>query len=75
MQIAKLLNIFIPPDSSAIYLEINLVMEYYHTNLSQIIGNKNINIGCDQMSFIIYQLLCGIGYLHKCGIIHRVTFQ
>ncbi len=26
----------------------------------------------EKLSFLLYQLLCGINHLHKAGIIHRV---
>ena len=54
-------------------MEIYLVMELQNSNLLKVIKDRESNLGCDNISFITYQMLCGIDYLHKCGIIHRVS--
>ncbi len=38
-------------------------------NLCRVIG---IELDHDRMSYLLYQLLCGIKHLHGAGIIHRV---
>lgn len=45
-------------------------MELMHANLCQVI---QMDIDHERMSYLLYQLLCGIKHLHSAGIIHRVT--
>lgn len=40
-------------------------------NLCQVI---QMDIDHERMSYLLYQLLCGIKHLHSAGIIHRVLF-
>ena len=47
-----------------------LVMELMDANLCQVI---NMDLDHDRMSYLLYQILCGIKHLHSAGIIHRVT--
>jgi len=44
-------------------------MELMDANLCRVIG---IELDHDRMSYLLYQLLCGIKHLHCAGIIHRV---
>jgi len=44
-------------------------MEYMDANLCQVI---KMELDHERMSFLLYQMLCGIHHLHKAGIIHRV---
>lgn len=46
-----------------------LVMELMDANLCQVI---QMDIDHERMSYLLYQLLCGIKHLHSAGIIHRV---
>lgn len=44
-------------------------MELMDANLCRVIG---IDLDHDRMSYLLYQLLCGLKHLHCAGIIHRV---
>lgn len=46
-----------------------LVMELMDANLCQVI---QMDLDHERMSYLLYQLLCGIKHLHIAGIIHRV---
>lgn len=39
-------------------------------NLCQVI---QMDLDHDRMSYLLYQMLCGIKHLHSAGIIHRVS--
>lgn len=39
-------------------------------NLCQVI---NMDLDHERMSYLLYQMLCGIKHLHSAGIIHRVS--
>lgn len=41
-------------------------------NLCQVI---QMELDHERMSFLLYQMLCGIFHLHKAGIIHRVCIN
>ena len=43
-------------------------MELMDANLCRVIG---IDLDHDRMSYLLYQMLCGIKHLHSAGIIHR----
>lgn len=47
-----------------------LVMELMDANLCQVI---HMDLDHERMSYLLYQILCGIRHLHSAGIIHRVT--
>jgi len=49
-----------------------LVMELMDANLCQVI---QMDLDHERMSYLLYQMLCGIKHLHSAGIIHRVTFS
>lgn len=46
-----------------------LVMELMDANLCQVI---HMDLDHERMSYLLYQILCGIRHLHSAGIIHRV---
>lgn len=46
-----------------------LVMELMDANLCQVI---QMDLDHERMSYLLYQMLCGIKHLHSAGIIHRV---
>lgn len=46
-----------------------LVMELMDANLCQVI---HMELDHERMSYLLYQMLCGIKHLHSAGIIHRV---
>ncbi|NXX85232.1 MK08 kinase, partial [Urocolius indicus] len=45
-----------------------LVMELMDANLCQVI---QMELDHERMSYLLYQMLCGIKHLHSAGIIHR----
>ncbi len=45
-------------------------MELMDTDLCRVMG---IDLDHDKMSYLLYQLLCGLKYLHNAGITHRVS--
>lgn len=47
-----------------------LVMELMDASLCQVI---HMDLDHERMSYLLYQILCGIRHLHSAGIIHRVT--
>ncbi len=44
-------------------------MELMDANLCQVI---QMDLDHERMSYLLYQMLCGIKHLHAAGIIHRV---
>ncbi|KAI6192935.1 Stress-activated protein kinase JNK [Aphelenchoides fujianensis] len=66
--IIKLLNAYTPQQSLDEFSDLYLVMEHVDANLCQVI---QMELDHERMSFLLYQMLCGINHLHKAGIIHR----
>ena len=70
LQIIGLLNAFTPQRSLEEFLDLYIVMELMDANLCQVI---NMDLDHERMSYLLYQILCGIKHLHLAGIIHRVS--
>ena len=66
--IIGLLNAFTPQESLEEFQDVYLVMELMDANLCQVI---QMDLDHERMSYLLYQMLCGIKHLHSAGIIHR----
>ncbi|XP_013070264.1 stress-activated protein kinase JNK-like isoform X3 [Biomphalaria glabrata] len=66
--IIGLLNAFTPQKSLESFQDVYLVMELMDANLCQVI---QMDLDHERMSYLLYQMLCGIKHLHSAGIIHR----
>jgi hypothetical protein len=71
LQIIGLLNAFTPQRSLEEFQDVYLVMELMDANLCQVI---QMDLDHERMSYLLYQMLCGIKHLHSAGIIHRVSW-
>uniref|UniRef100_A0A3B5L6F1 mitogen-activated protein kinase n=1 Tax=Xiphophorus couchianus TaxID=32473 RepID=A0A3B5L6F1_9TELE len=60
-------NVFTPACSLDDFQDFYLVMPYMYTDLSKVRGQ----LSEDKVQFLVYQMLCGLRYIHKAGIIHR----
>lgn len=73
-----ILNIFSPQAAPDEFVHFFVVYEYmdhdlnYLKNNRQWLTTRNNSSGAERLSFIAYQMFCGIDYLHKAGIAHRV---
>lgn len=66
--IIKLLDVFTPQRSLEEFKDIYLVMELMEANLHRANGVINDH---DRISYIIYQILCGLNHLKSADLIHR----
>ncbi|KAA0190759.1 hypothetical protein HAZT_HAZT004920 [Hyalella azteca] len=66
--IIGLFNAFTPQRSLEEFQDVYLVMELMDANLCQVI---QMDLDHERMSYLLYQMLCGIKHLHSAGIIHR----
>ncbi|PWA25943.1 hypothetical protein CCH79_00001612 [Gambusia affinis] len=66
--IIGLLNVFTPQKSLEDFQDVYLVMELMDANLCQVI---QMELDHERLSYLLYQMLCGIKHLHGAGIIHR----
>ncbi|EAT39586.1 AAEL008622-PA [Aedes aegypti] len=66
--IIKLLYAYSPQNDLASFRDIYLFTECMDGNLSTVVGSP---LDHERISFLIYQILCGIKHLHSAGIIHR----
>lgn len=72
LQIIGLLNAFTPQRTLEEFQDVYLVMELMDANLCQVI---QMDLDHERMSYLLYQMLCGIKHLHSAGIIHRVGLR
>lgn len=63
-----MLNAFTPQTTFEEFADVYLVMELMDANLCQVI---QMDLDHERMSYLLYQMLCGIKHLHAAGIIHR----
>ncbi|VDK17566.1 unnamed protein product [Anisakis simplex] len=63
--VVKLLDIISGGDT------ISLVMEYVESNLKLVIEDVRRPLNDSVVKFYLFQLLCGVAYLHSIGIMHR----
>ncbi|XP_055308112.1 stress-activated protein kinase JNK-like isoform X2 [Sitodiplosis mosellana] len=68
VNIIKLLNAFTPQRSLDEFQDVFLVMDFMDANLGNVI---NTQLDHKRISYLLYQMLCGIKHLHSAGIIHR----
>lgn len=66
--IIGLLNAFTPQKCLDDFQDVYLIMELMDANLCQVI---QMELDHERMSYLLYQMLCGIKHLHAAGIIHR----
>ncbi len=66
--IISLLNAFSPQKSVEEFTDVYLVMELMDSNLCKVIEMK---LDHERISYLLYQMLCGLKHLHMAGIIHR----
>ncbi|CAK5084110.1 unnamed protein product [Meloidogyne enterolobii] len=66
--IIRLLNAFTPQNTLEEFDDLYLVMELMNASLCQVTA---MDLDHERLSFLLYQMLCGINYLHKASIVHR----
>uniref|UniRef100_A0AC35FLN1 Stress-activated protein kinase JNK n=1 Tax=Panagrolaimus sp. PS1159 TaxID=55785 RepID=A0AC35FLN1_9BILA len=66
--IIRLLNAFTPDQNINEFSDIYLVLEIVGGNLLQLDFQ---NLDNARLSYLIYQMFCGVNHLHKSGIMHR----
>ncbi|EGT47743.1 hypothetical protein CAEBREN_30533 [Caenorhabditis brenneri] len=67
-QIIGILNCFTPQKKLDEFNDLYIVMELMDANLCQVI---QMDLDHERLSYLLYQMLCGIRHLHSAGIIHR----
>lgn len=66
--IIRLMNVFTSQKTLEDFQDVYMVMELMEANLSQVV---NLELDHERLSYLLYQLLCGVRHLHAAGIIHR----
>lgn len=66
--IIRLINVFTSQNSLQDFQDVYMVMELMEANLCQVV---NLELDHERLSYLLYQLLCGVRHLHAAGIIHR----
>lgn len=68
VNIIGLLDVFTPQKTFEEFQDVYLVMELMDANLCQVI---QMELDHERISYLLYQMLCGIKHLHSAKIIHR----
>ncbi|XP_031751532.1 mitogen-activated protein kinase 13 isoform X1 [Xenopus tropicalis] len=63
-----LLDVFTSATSFNDFHNFYLVMPYMQIDLQKIMGH---HLSEDKVQYLVYQMLCGLKYIHAAGIIHR----
>ncbi|XP_031563290.1 stress-activated protein kinase JNK-like isoform X2 [Actinia tenebrosa] len=66
--IIGLLNVFTPDRNLQEFNDLYLVMELMDASLCQVI---QMDLDHERLSYLLYQMLCGVKHLHDADIIHR----
>lgn len=66
--IIGLLNVFTPDKCLEEFQDLYLVMELMDASLCQVV---QMDLDHERLSYLLYQMFCGIKHLHSAGIIHR----
>ena len=66
--VVKIINIVTP--SSKSFNKIYIVFEYSQADLKKLIKSST-HLNEEQVRIIIYQILCGVKYIHSCLVLHR----
>uniref|UniRef100_A0A1S4H172 Stress-activated protein kinase JNK n=2 Tax=Anopheles gambiae TaxID=7165 RepID=A0A1S4H172_ANOGA len=66
--IIKLLYAYTPQQTLDTFRDVYIFTELMDSSLQHVFGTK---LDHERISFLVYQMLCGIRYLHSAGIIHR----
>uniref|UniRef100_A0A914P611 mitogen-activated protein kinase n=1 Tax=Panagrolaimus davidi TaxID=227884 RepID=A0A914P611_9BILA len=76
--VIKLLDAYTPQNNFYEFRDVYYVMEFINTNLSSEISlpRHHDQLCCplrdqEHLTFIMYQILCGVNHLQKCKIMHR----
>jgi mitogen-activated protein kinase 1/3 len=67
--VVRLIDI-VPPESPSEFYNLDLVLEYAKSDLKKLIKSP-LHLNEYQIKTIIYNLLCGLNYIHSANIIHR----
>lgn len=66
--IISLLDLFSPSDTIDGFSDMYVVMDKMDANLCRVV---NTQLDHERVSYLLYQILCAIRYMHSAGIIHR----
>lgn len=67
--VVRLIDI-VPPESPLEFYNLDLVLEYAKSDLKKLIKSP-LHLNEYQIKTILYNLLCGLNYIHSANIIHR----
>lgn len=70
----KLLDVIVPVSEEkhlATFDSLFMIMDYVPLDLHKLFNNKNVSFSDEHVATILYNLLCGLNFIHSAGILHR----
>jgi len=67
--VIKLYDMICPPENDP-FEDVYMVFELMDTDMSRIINSKN-ELTDEHFQYFVYQMLCGLKYIHSANVIHR----
>lgn len=70
----KLLEILVPVTKEKHLEEFNsifFIMDYAEMDMLGLFSNPKVKISDEHVATILYNLLCGLKFMHSAGVIHR----
>ncbi|GAB1599368.1 mitogen-activated protein kinase HOG1-like [Argonauta hians] len=67
--VLDLLDVFTPDMTKIDFTDLYFVSTFYTKDLKYVISNETLDIS--RIRSLVYQILCGVHYIHSAGVIHR----
>lgn len=69
--VPQLLDLVLSKEDSEDDLKLFMVTEYFDYDLRSLITDHLDKVSLQDVISIVYQIICGLKYLHSAGVIHR----
>mmetsp|Transcript_30089 Transcript_30089/g.87642 ORF Transcript_30089/g.87642 Transcript_30089/m.87642 type:complete len:504 (-) Transcript_30089:117-1628(-) len=68
--VITVVDLFMPPHQQQDFDDVYIVSDLMETDLQRVIYSKQ-ELSPDHIQFLMYQMFCGLNYIHSAGVIHR----
>jgi len=68
--VITVVDLFTPPNQRQDFDDVYIVSDLMETDLHRVIYSKQ-ELSAEHVQFLMYQMFCGLNYIHSAGVIHR----